>query len=85
VFACLLACAKVKEKLAWGEYLIVLITFVAINILGLNPGLVFGVFCSVINFVITYALYNSSRSGPQQVKRLYRRSITLHHPNQVRN
>ncbi|CAM9434688.1 unnamed protein product, partial [Sphacelaria rigidula] len=46
---------EVQEKLLRHEYLVLLSTFVSIQIVGLNPGLMIGVACSLVIFVISYA------------------------------
>ena len=65
------------------EYLTVLSTFVAINIIGLNPGLFFGVCMSVVDFVFTYALISSHKSS-NTVTRIERQSLALRHPSQIK-
>eukprot|EP00752_Nemacystus_decipiens_P005603 g5071.t1 len=46
---------EIREKLLAHEYLVLLATFVAIQIVGLNQGLVVGVGLSTLFFVISYA------------------------------
>eukprot|EP00904_Undaria_pinnatifida_P013030 jgi/Undpi1/8858/HiC_scaffold_25.g11320.m1 len=45
----------IREKLLTHEYLVLLATFGAIQVVGLNTGLAVGVGCSVVIFVINYA------------------------------
>lgn len=70
-------------KLSGREYLIVLSTFGAINIIGLNPGLFFGVCLSVVDFVFTYAI-RTSRVESNMVTKIERQSLALRHPSQMR-
>ncbi|CAM9886063.1 unnamed protein product [Laminaria digitata] len=46
---------EIREKLLTHEYLVLLATFVAIQVVGLNKGLIVGFGCSVVIFVINYA------------------------------
>lgn len=46
---------EIREKLLAHEYLVLLATFVAIQIMGLNQGLIIGVGFSTLFFVISYA------------------------------
>lgn len=46
---------EIREKLLAHEYLVLLATFVAIQIVGLNQGLIVGVGFSTLFFVISYA------------------------------
>ena len=46
---------EIREKLLAHEYLVLLATFVAIQITGLNQGLIIGVGLSTLFFVISYA------------------------------
>lgn len=46
---------EIREKLLAHEYLVLLATFVAIQIVGLNKGLIVGVGFSTLFFVISYA------------------------------
>jgi MFS superfamily sulfate permease-like transporter len=79
----LFAFPQVRVKLSGREYLTVLATFVAINLIGLNPGLIFGVCLSVLDFVVTYAS-RSAREGSNTVTKIERQSLALRHPSQMR-
>ncbi|CAN0099572.1 unnamed protein product, partial [Discosporangium mesarthrocarpum] len=45
---------EIREKLLLQEYFVLVITFVAIQVVGLNEGLLIGAGCSVLSFVISY-------------------------------
>ncbi|CAM9441174.1 unnamed protein product [Discosporangium mesarthrocarpum] len=60
---------EVRERLPCGEYTILLVTFVAIQVVGLNPGLLVGGLWSVLSFVMSYA---SERRNT--LRRVYKRA-----------
>lgn len=73
-----------RKKLSSREYAILLITFAGINIIGLDPGLLLGICCSLVNFVFTYATY-ANQIGTELVTKRSKRSKTLRHPTKERH
>lgn len=52
--------------------------------IGLDPGLLLGICCSLVNFVFTYATY-ANQIGTELVTKRSKRSKTLRHPTKERH
>ncbi|CAM9750259.1 unnamed protein product, partial [Choristocarpus tenellus] len=46
---------EIREKVLPQEYFVLVCTFVGIQVVGLNEGLLVGAGCSVLSFVVSYA------------------------------
>ena len=50
---------EISHKLVMSEYLVLLATFIAIQILGIDGGIIFGILIAICDFVITTAQTSS--------------------------
>lgn len=83
---------EIRHRLLWSEYIILLATFICIQILGINAGIIFGVILAVLDYVFTTARTSSmtrvtkhSRATwtPEQWKLLHNTAYAIQDPKIV--
>jgi len=66
---------EVRHKLLLSEYFVLLATFIAIQVVGINGGIIFGILVAVVDYVVTTSKFSSLR-------RVYKRSKLAWQPDQ---
>ena len=75
--------SQVRQKLVFGEYVVLLVTFISIILWGMDLGFLFGLISATANFVFSYAIFNPHAGGDKVTVSARPRSRQLRRPDHV--